>query len=57
MPRLPTEADLYIAIDRATERAGRTLARRLGRQRESRPVSPKRRQRHGTPGHHDLDFL
>lgn len=31
-----TEADLYVSIDRATERAGRTLARRLARQRESR---------------------
>lgn len=29
-----TEADLYVAIDRAAERAGRTLARRLARQRE-----------------------
>ena len=29
-----TEADLYLAIDRATERAGRTLTRRLARQRE-----------------------
>ena len=32
-----TEADLYIAIDRATERAGRTLERRLARQREFAP--------------------
>jgi len=31
-----TEADLYVAIDRAAERAGRTLTRRLARQRESR---------------------
>ena len=29
-----TEADLYIAIDRATDRAGRTIERRLTRQRE-----------------------
>ena len=29
-----TESDLYVAIDRAAERAGRTLARRLARQRE-----------------------
>jgi len=28
------EADLYTAIDRAAERAGRTVARRLSRQRE-----------------------
>lgn len=34
------EADLYLAIDRAAERAGRTLARRLGRQREFAPVMP-----------------
>jgi ribosomal subunit interface protein len=27
------EADLYVAIDRAAERAGRTVARRLARQR------------------------
>jgi putative sigma-54 modulation protein len=32
-----TESDLYVAIDRATERAGRTLARRLARQREFAP--------------------
>ena len=29
-----TEADLYNAIDRATDRAGRTIERRLTRQRE-----------------------
>ena len=29
-----TEADLYVAIDRAAERAGRTLDRRLARRRE-----------------------
>lgn len=29
-----TEADLYVAIDRATERAGRTMDRRLERQRD-----------------------
>lgn len=34
------EADLYVAIDRATERAGRTLARRLARQREFAPGKP-----------------
>ena len=28
------EADLYIAIDRVVDRAGRTLARRVARQRE-----------------------
>lgn len=28
-----TESDLYVAIDRATERTGRTLARRLARLR------------------------
>lgn len=33
-----TEADLYTAIDRATERAGRTLERRLARQRKFAPV-------------------
>ena len=32
-----TEADLYMAIDRAAERAGRTLARRLARQQEFVP--------------------
>jgi putative sigma-54 modulation protein len=35
------EADLYLAIDRATERAGRTLARRLARQREFAPAMPE----------------
>ncbi|MCP5279164.1 MAG: HPF/RaiA family ribosome-associated protein [Thiobacillus sp.] len=34
------EADLYVAIDRAAERAGRTLARRLARQREFAPDIP-----------------
>ena len=29
-----TEADLYVAIDRATDRAGRTVGRRLARQRD-----------------------
>ncbi|MDH4233875.1 MAG: HPF/RaiA family ribosome-associated protein [Gallionella sp.] len=32
-----TEADLYVAIDRAAERTGRTLTRRLARQREFAP--------------------
>jgi len=34
-----TEADLYVAIDRAAERAGRTLDRHLARQRDF-PVVP-----------------
>lgn len=40
MPRLAdvviedTEADLYVAIDRAADRASRTVARRLARQRD-----------------------
>lgn len=34
------EADLYVAIDRAAERAGRTLARRLARQRAFAPGVP-----------------
>lgn len=38
-----TEADLYVAIDRAAERAGRTLARRLARQREFAPGLPTER--------------
>ncbi|TSA22684.1 MAG: HPF/RaiA family ribosome-associated protein [Betaproteobacteria bacterium] len=32
-----TEADLYVAIDRATERAGSALARSLARRREFAP--------------------
>lgn len=36
-----TEGDLYVAIDRAAERAGRTLSRRLARQREFAPGMPK----------------
>lgn len=36
------EADLYVAIDRATDRAGRTVARMIDRQqtllRQSRPI-------------------
>ena len=35
-----TEADLYVAIDRAADRAGRTLERRLARQREFAPTLP-----------------
>ena len=31
-----TEADLYVAIDRAADRAGRTVARRLERSRDQR---------------------
>ena len=31
-----TEADLYVAIDRAADRAGRTLLRRIDRQRAHR---------------------
>ena len=31
-----TEADLYVAIDRAADRAGRTVARRLERSRHQR---------------------
>ncbi len=33
-----TAADMYVAIDRAIDRAGRTLARRLSRQREFGPL-------------------
>ena len=43
LPRLvieDTEADLYVAIDRAAERAGRTLARRLARQLRPAPGFP-----------------
>lgn len=32
-----TEVDLYVAIDRATDRVGRALSRRLARQREFAP--------------------
>ncbi len=31
-----TQADLHVAVDRAADRAGRTLARRLARQRQYR---------------------
>lgn len=34
-----TESDLYVAIDRAVDRAGRSVARRLERQREHRHIS------------------
>lgn len=37
-----TQADLYVAIDRASERIGRTLDRRLARQRHFSPVSMAR---------------
>lgn len=33
-----TAADLYVAIDRAIDRASRTLNRRLSRQREFAPI-------------------
>lgn len=35
-----TAADLYVAIDRAIDRAGRTLERRLSRKREFGPLLP-----------------
>jgi ribosome-associated translation inhibitor RaiA len=35
-----TEADLYMAIDRAAERAGRTLQRRLARRLRPAPGFP-----------------
>ena len=34
-----TEADLYIAINRATDRAGRTVERRIARQRDTARAS------------------
>ena len=43
LPRLvieDTEADLYVAIDRAAERAGRTVQRRLARQLRPAPGFP-----------------
>ena len=36
-----TEADLYVAIDRAVDRAGRTLARRVAQLRDHRHASPR----------------
>jgi putative sigma-54 modulation protein len=39
-----TEADLYVAIDRAAERAGRTLDRRLARRREFAVISTDRQR-------------
>jgi putative sigma-54 modulation protein len=36
-----TEPDLYVAIDRAADRSGRTLARLLARLREHRHESPR----------------
>lgn len=36
-----TESDLYVAIDRAVDRAERSVARRLERQREHRHISLK----------------
>jgi ribosomal subunit interface protein len=39
-----TEADLYVAIDRATDRAGRTLVRKIDRQqtrlKQGQPLVP-----------------
>ena len=43
LPRLvieDTEANLYVAIDRAAERAGRTLQRRLARRLRPAPAFP-----------------
>lgn len=39
-----TQSDLYVAIDRAAERIGRTLDRHLARRREISPVSAIRKQ-------------
>ena len=48
------QSDLYVAIDRAAERAGRTLARRLARGRHFAPSPPEawadETQRDGAPG-------
>ncbi len=47
-----TESDLYVAIDRACDRARRTLTRRLGRQRDkNRMLSPGDRQLAGGTPH------
>ena len=35
-----TEADLYLAIDRAADRTGRSVARRLARSHEHLPAEP-----------------
>jgi ribosome-associated translation inhibitor RaiA len=35
-----TESDLYVAIERAVDRAGRTVARRLARLRQDRRIVP-----------------
>ena len=35
-----TEADLYLAIDRAADRTGRSVARRVARRREHLPAEP-----------------
>jgi len=44
-----TETNLYVAIDRASDRARRTLTRRLARQRDkSRLLSPHDRQLAGS---------
>ena len=42
-----TQTDLYVAIDRATERAGRALVRRLG---QRRAFAPPVRGGEGVPG-------
>ena len=45
-----TEADLYVAIDRAAERTGRTLDRRIARRRHLAT-----RHAHPEPSHPDLE--
>ena len=35
------QADMYVAINHATDRAGRALARQIERQRESRALAPE----------------
>lgn len=44
-----TEADLYVAIDRAAERAGRTTARHLARQRRPVRSAPRPEPAFGAP--------
>ena len=44
-----TEADLYVAIDRATERAGRTAVRHLARQRRPVRSPPHQETDSGSP--------
>ena len=50
-----TESDLYVAIDRAADRAGRTVARRVARQRDTIRALRKHTVKNSMDRNEDMD--